>query len=230
MKRVVLSVLAGTLISGVMVASPLQHSNALAKESNSVTIFDNEEFATDLVKEEVIQDGKKITFERFEDKDGVVHSKVIEDQKEIIISFDPKTNELLVDGVKQEISIKPSKAAPLTLHSLQSVSIPSGGKFMGSYETDYNVNQLGISVAAGMLSATTKMPYSMGYAALASITAFSATAYITYDQYRYPKKCEQYRYYNHVKFYKNADRTKLDSESGSGMFFDGKPTPVSCTP
>ncbi|AGR47377.1 hypothetical protein EMERY_36 [Brevibacillus phage Emery] len=229
MKRVVLSVLAGTLVLGIMVASPLQH-NVLAKESTNETVFEKEQVATDVFKEEVIQDGKKITFERFEDKDGVVHSKVIEGQKETNITFDPKTNELLIDGVKREISIKPSKATLLASYSSQSVSIPSGGKFIGSFETDYDVNQVGLSVAAGTLSALTRLPYSAAYAALASISAFSATAYITYDQYRYPKKCEQYRYFNHVKVYKNADRTKLASESGSGMFFDGKPTPVSCTP
>ncbi|MCG7318699.1 MULTISPECIES: hypothetical protein [Brevibacillus] len=229
MKRVVLSVLAGTLVLGIMVASPLQH-NVLARESTNEIVFEKEQVATDVFKEEVIQDGKKITFERFEDKDGVVHSKVIEGQKETNITFDPKTNELLIDGVKREISIKPSKATLLASYSSQSVSIPSGGKFIGSFETDYDVNQVGLSVAAGTLSSLTRLPYSAAYAALASISAFSATAYITYDQYRYPKKCEQYRYFNHVKVYKNADRTKLASESGSGMFFDGKPTPVSCTP
>ncbi|WP_380162912.1 hypothetical protein [Kroppenstedtia sanguinis] len=204
------------------------------KSTSTVTVnsYVTEDDEVEVVKEDVKIGNENATFERITYENGVVHAKLTQKDTQTLIEYDPKTNELFVDGEKHEIAVTSSDEAPAEAlkegNSIQAV--PKGGKYMGATKYSLNIAKLTASAAAAALSTVTKAPVKACLAALSVFIGANTTVYYTVYQYRYSKKCQSYRYFNLTKVWKNSKREKLHKKLESGMFFASKPNPISCKP
>ena len=177
--------------------------------------------------EYVLTENGEATFKKATDNKGNVRAELIETNNTTIIDFNPNTNELFVNGVKHELEVTYESQK---FNDFSTMSVPSGGTYVGAFKYSLNIASLTASAAAAALAAVSKAPYNACFAAVSVFIGVSSTLYYTVYQYRYPMKCSAIPYFNQTKVWKNSSRTTVSSTVESGKFFSTKPIPLSCTP